>query len=1321
MPKLTSTQIGSSPDYYKYISDQPVKTDRTGDPDLFEFTLVGTDDDFVKLNRGAYITASSDTLKDKNGNPVDWFTGYIAYDPDYEYVGLDSAVGLPAFKLKYQAMSDEYILSQQSLGILAPFINMTQGQILAALANQLLPGMFDTSGIQDGLFLARYVVDPTKNFQDIIKEFSDSAVYRFWGRSKKLFFTPQDASLFVSSVVPVTVDGYDKYFTPDNLKIRSTQQTITNDVIVLGSTEPQEYVTEYFVGDGVSAQFPLMESAFGIESAVLLDDDFSGNQIDNSKWTVYDTPSNYLQTSNGFLNVLGGLNDGHMAVHLDSANLIPIAGNISITHGDFDFIDASQPAGTLGVIGGLWTQSPNDALTGCVYGIKVTRDGAGKTHLTEIINGATTSNTVIADPTKSYVIRTNLTASRINRAPQTYNYFDLNGVVQTITPASPNYNDTVSFGTILSEIDLVTGLLTSGWPVSWHSSLSLASNQDLFANYVLVASENLHLAVTGTTVYTPFQASLDTNAAKDIPTANSTVTLTGTVTSVSTIITGSVTFYLNGSTVLGSSVINNGSAILIVPSSAVASGTVSATFTPSGATSPGPVTVVQSPATGYTFISGALGWQTRLVGPNTVDGLDGLTPAATVTQSGGVTQQSTVLGTPKYDASNPMLTFFKNTSLLQSTTPQIGDLVRLKYRQAGAAVARVRNTSSVAAEAVEWGDSGIRSVTKSGLSPKPLTSLECEAAASAVLFEASRPRFEGTYTLSSPFCQGEPLAGMVLPFKNLPMNQFEVSNFAELIYEVKTTLKTLRPHEIYEYEVSFGKATDQLRVAQVLSRIYNQPDVFVPQDSASVPDYIDPKSIGTAWAPDLLFLEVSGLTSTTITLTAPSTLPSGIGIEVRSSDSGWGSTNGGNLIGRFSTQTFTVPRNSHNKAVFAKMYDTRNQWAYSEDLTQIPTSQSGAPLATVQAVNPEGALSKLTKFTPNGTFPYVDFVTTKTAANQTGCISMSVKGAPGTRFTLGAYARNSGLAVQQTTIVCNGSWIRVSLPFSWGTGVTVPIYYRISATAQVQLCRASVEYGTQNETVFCQTNGTPYGALSRHASAVRVNYPLVPPPPTATLTFGSDLSPVVELMLPQVAMDVWGFEVRAGDNATVLEHQDVSEAGVAPSLAMPQSATRDVRYYVYTYNLLGEYSAPNILEFVLPTPTITSLEIHDASKLLFWNSANCSSFQLKIDTVSNAFNNLSVNQTLTDNFFQLSDNDFFKQRWIQLTPLDELGSGSAVIAEHSYIPDPVVELNGNEVVVVLDTPDSSGNFPAVPINFQKYQSDYQNLARTNYKLNLNAS
>jgi hypothetical protein len=50
---------------------------------------------------------------------------------------------------------------------------------------------------------------------------------------------------------------------------------------------------------------------------------------------------------------------------------------------------------------------------------------------------------------------------------------------------------------------------------------------------------------------------------------------------------------------------------------------------------------------------------------------------------------------------------------------------------------------------------------------------------------------------------------------------------------------------------------------------------------------------------------------------------------VRWSDSGWGPGNDRNLVGRFSIQTFTVPRLGSAQSYFLRQYDASSPTRYS--------------------------------------------------------------------------------------------------------------------------------------------------------------------------------------------------------------------------------------------------------------------------------------------------------------------------------------------------------------------------------------------------------
>jgi hypothetical protein len=87
--------------------------------------------------------------------------------------------------------------------------------------------------------------------------------------------------------------------------------------------------------------------------------------------------------------------------------------------------------------------------------------------------------------------------------------------------------------------------------------------------------------------------------------------------------------------------------------------------------------------------------------------------------------------------------------------------------------------------------------------------------------------------------------------------------------------------------------------------------------------------VGTTVLPDLTEAAVTLVSSTTASLDAGIAPPSGGGIEVRWSDFGWGPANDQNLAGRFTTQTFTLPRLAKVQDYFLRQFDTSVPPKYS--------------------------------------------------------------------------------------------------------------------------------------------------------------------------------------------------------------------------------------------------------------------------------------------------------------------------------------------------------------------------------------------------------
>ncbi len=97
---------------------------------------------------------------------------------------------------------------------------------------------------------------------------------------------------------------------------------------------------------------------------------------------------------------------------------------------------------------------------------------------------------------------------------------------------------------------------------------------------------------------------------------------------------------------------------------------------------------------------------------------------------------------------------------------------------------------------------------------------------------------------------------------------------------------------------------------------------------AQLPTAIDISQVGNIYLADLTGAEATNV------IDAGWTPPTGWGIEVRYSDMGWGTGNAGNLVGRFTTSSFTLSRFARAQTYFLKSYDNSSPARYS----RYPTS-----------------------------------------------------------------------------------------------------------------------------------------------------------------------------------------------------------------------------------------------------------------------------------------------------------------------------------------------------------------------------------------------
>jgi hypothetical protein len=395
--KLTIDNLqGQGPQDYTAALDAtklPKIERKHNQPAELQFSLLANTPGFIIPAAGARVA-----LGKTNGSDV--FTGYVIASPQYEYLGW-SEQG-PVYRYNFFAQSDEVLLNRKTLPNRSPFVDRSAGNALRQLAQDLLPGQFDTSAVQDLDQLASYQVNLQKDFSYHAAEIALAARASFRALDGALVLAPVGAATY-------TLNENDPNFSPEGLDL-SNPNLLVNDVTVIGTDEPQAYVRDFFVGDGLSLKFYLSQKPFAQSKPALIDEKYLGPSLDPSTWVVSD-PSSVLSVSAQTLQVAGGTGiDGQTTVNF--VEQIELGGALELQHGDVSFTAASQ-----GVLGGLYAGAISAA--GCLAGFQITPSGSGST-IQALVNGILTGTTMATTAGHQYVFTSYVYSMEVYRSGETY-------------------------------------------------------------------------------------------------------------------------------------------------------------------------------------------------------------------------------------------------------------------------------------------------------------------------------------------------------------------------------------------------------------------------------------------------------------------------------------------------------------------------------------------------------------------------------------------------------------------------------------------------------------------------------------------------------------------------------------------------------------------------------------------------------------------------------------------------------------------------------------------------------------------------------------
>jgi hypothetical protein len=344
-----------------------------------------------------------------------YFTGYIAVSPLLEYCGL----GLegPRYRTAIQAVSDELLLDLLLMPPSAGVVGELAGTLLASLVSHSGSTAISTAGVVLSAVVGNFDPEPGANWSKSAGQAAEMARAAYRVMSGALTLAT------VQSVVH-TLNETDGSLQLANLAFTaSVKRGLANDVTICGENEPVAYVTEYFLGDGVTANFDLAEDPYFPPTSKenLISESFNEAGINQSVW-IASGGAGYLTLGPSGLAMNGGNGiDGDTA--LCWIDPIEMGGTLLA-----ETVGVSLSPGSAGILCGFFGDEANAA--NCIAGLQATAaSGTGAVTLQPIVEGTPAGTTFAVNPANQYTLRVRVHCPECERARSAYYSFGDSGLI----------------------------------------------------------------------------------------------------------------------------------------------------------------------------------------------------------------------------------------------------------------------------------------------------------------------------------------------------------------------------------------------------------------------------------------------------------------------------------------------------------------------------------------------------------------------------------------------------------------------------------------------------------------------------------------------------------------------------------------------------------------------------------------------------------------------------------------------------------------------------------------------------------------------------
>ncbi len=335
-----------------------------------------------------------------------YFTGYLAVSPFAEYVGL--GVDGPKYRWELEAVSDEILLDTQLLPPSAGSAGVTAGNLLKGMVARTGAAALATSGLTLATPLGNFVAEAGRKFSELAGQAATEARAAYRAVNGALALTT------VGTVVHGLSEGNGTLSLGSLTLTPRVERALANDVTVCGSEEPVAYVTEYFLGDGVTQLFPLTEAPFFGPTAEerVVRELFQEAAIDQRRWGFAGNPGYFSITGAGLTFNGGNGIDGQAALVWN--DLVEAGGTLLV-----EAVGVNLSPGSAGTVAALYS---GDVLAAdCVAGFRVTAAvGTGAVSVAPVVQGAVAGASYALNAAHGYTLRMRVHCAEVERVMQAY-------------------------------------------------------------------------------------------------------------------------------------------------------------------------------------------------------------------------------------------------------------------------------------------------------------------------------------------------------------------------------------------------------------------------------------------------------------------------------------------------------------------------------------------------------------------------------------------------------------------------------------------------------------------------------------------------------------------------------------------------------------------------------------------------------------------------------------------------------------------------------------------------------------------------------------